>query len=451
MKYSGFKSLVLAIGLFCIITICSFPSISGQNIRTSGQKIENITGHWEGSFKDERFTIPFSIDILKNGNSYIAFYNSDAQRALHIPLQNFIRNNDNIHFELIGDKDKLIFDGKIDHNSFSGQIKKGIQKVSFKLFKKVQVRKNYKTSEVTFQNGDVILSGTLYLPFSNHKNPALLFMHGSGGEQRYTSAYMADFFASKGIAVLIYDKRGTGKSTGNWSNSSFKDLANDAISGIKLLQENPHIDPNKIGIYGHSQGGAICPLVLTMYPSTAYGISAASAGVSMAESDWYELQNRFKEFVSGVDYTNAMTVMEKYLHYALTHQGYDELMAVSRKFEKEKWYQDYIGAIDTATSFFRTYPKIGSYNPVDYWKTVKQNVLILKGANDLTCPGYPSFQNVENALKKAGNNRYKIVIFPNTTHEMHLVGTPNDFSFTGTPGYCDTILSWIKKTEKVSI
>jgi len=433
--------------VYILISICSINNSSGQNKITSGKNANNITGYWAGSFKDARFTIPFSIDITKNKSTYTAYYNSDAQRALNIPLQNIIQHKDSIQLELRGDNDILVFKGKIDQNLFSGQIRKGSQTVKFSLVKKIPIPKNYKTTEVTFKNDTVVLSGTLFLPKTNHQTPALLFLHGSGSEQRFTSAYMADYFASKGIAVLIYDKRGTGKSTGNWAISSFKDLANDAISGIKLLQNNPQISSNHIGIYGHSQGGSICPMVLTMYPEIAFGISAASAGVSMAESDWYELQNRFKNYVSGNDYDNAMIVLKQYLHFALTHQGYNELMTVARKYEKQKWYQDYIGTIDTTSSFFRTYPKIGNYNPIDYWKSVRQNVLILKGDHDLTCPGYPTFQNIENALNQANNNKYKIVLFPNTTHEMHVVVTPNDFSFTGSPGYCETILNWINTTK----
>jgi dipeptidyl aminopeptidase/acylaminoacyl peptidase len=277
-------------------------------------------------------------------------------------------------------------------------------------------------------------------------------MHGSGGESRFGAAFYADYFAKKGIAVLIYDKRGVNKSTGDWSKSSFLDLANDAIAGIKLLQSYPQIDKNKIGIYGHSQGGSICPMVLNMYPQTAFGISSAGAGVSMQESDLYEVQNRFKRYVSGTEYDNAMEVMKKYIQFASTGKGYTELITEAKQFQNEKWFQDYIGDIDTIkVSFFHYYRKIGSYNAVDYWKHVKQPCLILKGDRDRTSPGFPSFQNIENALNYAGNHKYKIVIFPNTTHEMHLAGSENEFFFKATPGYCDTIYNWINQNIHINM
>ena len=165
----------------------------------------------------------------------------------------------------------------------------------------------------------------------------------------------------------------------------------------------------------------------------------------LTESDLYEIKNRFKHYVSGSDYTNAIDVMENYIHFALTHTDYDKLKAESEKYKNENWYKKYIGDIDTSSAFFQTYPQVGSYNPVEYWKNVKQPCLILKGTNDSTAPVYPSFQNVENALKQAGNKNYKIVIFPNTTHGMHVSETKNDFWFYGTPGYCDTIYNWVQK------
>jgi dipeptidyl aminopeptidase/acylaminoacyl peptidase len=278
------------------------------------------------------------------------------------------------------------------------------------------------------------------------KVPAIIFIHGSGSEPRFASAYFADYFARRGFAVLIYDKRGVAKSKGNWRLGSLQDLARDAIAGIRLLEAHPGIDRGKIGVYGHSQGGSICPMLLTMHPALAFGISAASAGVSMEESDWYEVQNRFRRYVSGTDYENAMQIMARYLHFASSGLGYAELLAEAKKYDKEKWFRDYIGTIDSTAFFFRYYRRVGLYNPVDYWKKVKQPVLILKGDNDSTSPGYPSFQNIEDALKQAGNKNYKIVLFPNTSHEMHQVGNPTDFWFRGTPGYADTIYDWLKAT-----
>ena len=412
-----------------------------------GQKSNDIvSGKWKGICLADSFSMAFEIDITKSGNQYAATFSSPDQRALDIPLRKvtFDSSKIEISFSLVGDANSWDFKGTLLNNKIDGVIEKGYQKATFTLKRQPVVPLPYSKKEVMFRNDTITLAGTLYLPKTNKKVSAIIFLHGSGPEPRFGAAYYGDYFARKGIAVLIYDKRGVNKSTGNWAKATFTDLANDAISGIKLLETIPQIDKTKIGMYGHSQGGSICPLLLTKYPKLAFGISAASAGVSMEESDWYEVQNRFKRYVTGKDYNNSMEVMSKYLQFASRGTGYTDLIQESKKYDTTRWYQNYIGNIDTTASFFSYYRTIGTYNAVDYWKLVKQPVLILKGENDLTSPGYPTFANIEKALKQANNKNYKIVMFPNTTHEMHLVSKPTDFWFKGTPNYCEIIFAWLK-------
>jgi pimeloyl-ACP methyl ester carboxylesterase len=430
-------------GLFTLISFCIFFSAFGQK-----SIIQNIDGTWVGKSSPDSCALSFKINFEKKNNHYKATFISDEQRALDIPLQKVTYDSTRqlVTFALIGDVDSWNFEGNIKGNVFTGTITKGNQKADFTLIKQKNKPLPYNKQEVTFINDTVKLSGSLYLPKSFKKVPAIIFIHGSGPEPRFASAYFADYFSRRGIAVLIYDKRGVGKSTGNWKTSTFVDLAKDAVAGIKLLEKNLKIDKEKIGVYGHSQGGSICPMLLTMYPELSFGISSGSAGVSMQESDWYEVQNRFKRYVSGSDYDNAMRVMNRYLNFASTGEGYEELVTEAKKYEKEQWFQDYIGNIDSTAFFFHYYRNIGNYNAIDYWKKVKQPVLILKGEKDQVSPGYPSFQNIENALKQVPNKNYKIVVFPNTSHEMHIVGKPNDFWFKATPNYSETIYKWLKTT-----
>jgi len=430
-------------GLLTLIAFFILFNSNGQNNKT-----QNLDGTWAGKSMPDSFSLSFRIKFEKINNNYKATFASDEQRALDIPLQKltFDSTRQLVTFALVGDVDSWNFEGKIKGSVFTGTIKKGNQEANFTLIKQKNTPLPYNKQEVTFINDTVKLSGSLYMPKSIKKVPAIIFIHGSGPEPRFASTYFADYFSKRGIAVLIYDKRGVGKSTGNWRVSSFQDLAKDAIAGIKYLEGNSKIDAKKIGVFGHSQGGSICPMLLTMYPKLSFGISSASAGVSMEESDWYEVQNRFKKYVSGSDYDNAMSVMNKYLKFASTGKAYEELVAEAKKHNKEQWFQDYIGNIDSTFYFFQYYRNIGSYNAVDYWKKVEQPVLILKGDKDQTSPGYPTFQNIENALKQASNKNYKIVMFRNTSHEMHIVGKSTDFWFKATPNYSETIYNWLKTT-----
>src|SRR5204863_2609161 len=139
--------------------------------------------------------------------------------------------------------------------------------------------------EVSFRNGDVTLSGTLLLPLTEMPHPAVVFLHGAGSEGRYGARFLAEYLTRYGIAALIYDKRGVGKSTGDWKRSDFNDLAGDAIAGIHLLQQRNEINSREIGLYGHSQGGMITPLISSRSRDVAFIISGAGSAVPVYESE----------------------------------------------------------------------------------------------------------------------------------------------------------------------
>ena len=121
----------------------------------------------------------------------------------------------------------------------------------------------YTTERVTWTNGGVRLAGTLYLPASGTKVPAAILLHGSGQMGRLRNAgnrvlyNHAEWLASHGIAVLFYDKRGVGESTGEFRQAGFDVLAGDAAGGLALLRAHPRIDPARLGTVGVSQGAWI--------------------------------------------------------------------------------------------------------------------------------------------------------------------------------------------------
>src|SRR5262249_31118792 len=137
----------------------------------------------------------------------------------------------------------------------------------------------YKQEEVSFQNGEVKLAGTLLTPLKKGRRPAVVFFHGSGPQTRESYLrFFADLFARRGVVALIYDKRGTGASTGEvWyrTGDRFDVLAADALSGVRFLLSRPEVDPKKIGLWGLSQGGWLAPLAASRSKDIAFLIVVA--------------------------------------------------------------------------------------------------------------------------------------------------------------------------------
>ena len=138
--------------------------------------------------------------------------------------------------------------------------------------------------DVRFPSGDLRMAGTLISPATGGKHPAIVLVHGSGAQSRENILPFARFLIRHGVAVLGYDKRGVGGSTGDWNTASFDDLAGDAVAAFEYLKTRSDIDSGRIGLLGVSQAGWIMPLAAVRASGLAFLISISGAAVPAAET-----------------------------------------------------------------------------------------------------------------------------------------------------------------------
>ncbi|WKZ11939.1 MAG: prolyl oligopeptidase family serine peptidase [Gammaproteobacteria bacterium] len=158
-----------------------------------------------------------------------------------------------------------------------------------------------RTESVHFRNGDVTLAGTLALPrWRDGPYPAAVVVQGSGTFSRWVYWMYARRLVPYGMAVLIYDKRGVGKSTGTylqgttWNAESiancgqmFSLLAGDALAGIEALKVRDDIDSRRMGFVGVSQAGWIMPLAASRSADVAFIVNISGPAVTCGMEDWY--------------------------------------------------------------------------------------------------------------------------------------------------------------------
>jgi len=149
---------------------------------------------------------------------------------------------------------------------------------------------------ITFQNGDVTLAGTLDLPTGEGPFPAIVTVHGSPPLTRNDiyNLRISHFFVQHGYAVLRYDKRGAGESTGEYpgvgvedGEAALNDLADDALAGVQFLKNHDLIDPQMIGLAGHSQAGWIIPLAASKSSDVAFMIISSGPTSSVGQEIYY--------------------------------------------------------------------------------------------------------------------------------------------------------------------
>lgn len=146
----------------------------------------------------------------------------------------------------------------------------------------------YDIREAAFRNTNdgVDLAGTLTLPQGAGPWPAVVLVSGSGQQDRDETLFyhkpflvLADALSRAGIAVLRYDDRGVGGSGGDPTNATSVDFARDAEAAIDWLKERPDIDPARIGVVGHSEGGLVAALLAARRTDLAGIVMLAGPGV----------------------------------------------------------------------------------------------------------------------------------------------------------------------------
>ena len=296
----------------------------------------------------------------------------------------------------------------------------------------------YRIEEVSFHSptDDVMLAGTFTIPAGEGPFPAVLLVSGSGPQDRDETLMnhqpfwvLADYLSRRGIAVLRYDDRGVGESTGNFATATSFDFADDAAAGVRWLHDRPEV--NRVGVMGHSEGGMIAPIVAVDEPeATDFIVLLAGPGVPGPEV--LKLQSRM--MLGGVE---NMTVGE-----LKWHRLYDQLWDVPRQYaetdsvrtamiriwdrEVAKMTEEEIAELTLpeptlklqliaqySTPWFLEFLRI---NPADYLAKLTLPVLAVNGSLDLQVDAEQNLTGIESALQAAGNTQFEVVRFEGLNH-----------------------------------
>lgn len=390
-------------------------------------------------------SLELSFDFTMSGEDLEGKFTSSTQQAMDYPLTTVTATGDMVHFVL---GDSLVFDGKLGTNDIIGTFSDHGDKGDFTLHRTVPAILPYDVVDVTFHNGAVSLAGTLCVPRSPGRHPAVVVLQGSGGETRWgTNRFIADRFARFGIAALVYDKRGSGASTGDWKSSSYDDLADDALAGINLLASRSDIDPNRIGLHGHSEGGIIAPIVATHAPSkVAFLVAEDTVAGLVRDQDIYRVSHAIRKAgFTDSEIQSAMTMYMLMLDVACGRKSYRELERASQPVGDQTWYQ-WLGIPPENSYFWTWYAHIGNLDSLVFWKHVHVPVLLVYGELDQILPVDESMAKIEASLD-AAKTPYTAIIAPGAQHNLTL--QPNEgepfFWWKSAPGLIDLVVAWVQQ------
>lgn len=269
----------------------------------------------------------------------------------------------------------------------------------------------------------VPLAAALLLPDAPRPLPAAVIVQGSGESDRTNvwARKAAELFAERGIAVLLTDKRGSGKSGGDWRMASFDDLAADALAGVDYLKGRKEIDAARIGVVGLSQGGWIVPIVAAKRSEVAFVVDFSGATVSFAEQSMLEMTNTARKAGLPPDAVAEVVTLNKAAGRYLLGGPWSDYAAVRERALAGVAKPVARGFPDSASSPIWTFlKKVGAFDPLPYWTVVEQPVFIAFGERDEedNVPVRESVRRLEWTFTTVGKRNYEIVVVPGAGHAL---------------------------------
>jgi pimeloyl-ACP methyl ester carboxylesterase len=258
-----------------------------------------LSGQWQGPLPVPGGALSLTITIvpLSNGTYYAAL-DVPQQRISRMPVEVTIKDDD-ISFRV--EQAGSTFQGKVlsAGATISGKWQQPgltaplvLQRVTTpaatQAASKLRLTPPYREIETSFvnPNGRVHLSGTLTVPAGEGPFTAVVLLSDLGPQDRevelqdyHLFGILADYLTRRGVAVLRFDDRGVGHSTGSYAAATTATFVSDAQAALAFLRTQPHIARHHVGLLGHGEGANVALLAATLPKAPDFVVSLAGYGL----------------------------------------------------------------------------------------------------------------------------------------------------------------------------
>lgn len=441
-----------------------------------------LIGDWEGMLNAGAVNLTLIVHVKKDDAGKLqAVMDSPDQGAKGIPIDAISLTDRKVHFEIKAAGGT--FDGQLNDeateiagewtqgHAFPLTLKKGtVAKVAPRRPQEPQPPYPYLEEDITFANqaAGITLAGTLTMPRTGALHPAVILITGSGPQNRNEELLghkpflvLADHLTRKGVAVLRYDDRGVGKSTGKFATATSRDFASDVMAAINFLKSRKDIDAKQIGLIGHSEGGLIAPMVAAQSEVVAFIVLMAGPGVT-GEEILYEQAALISRAAGADDEAIRLNRKVQEKMFAVLKQEPDAAKAETRlkaiademvadlTEDQQKAFaavrKNFDAQVKSVNSpWFRFFL---TYDPRPVLAQIRVPLLAVNGELDLQVPPEQNLPVIAAAMQKAGNQKARTVRLPRLNHlfQTATTGGPSEYAKieeTISPVALDTIADWV--------
>ncbi len=446
-----------------------------------------IDGAWQGELQAGGQVLRLVVNVASSDGALKITLDSPDQGAYGIATDDATFADNVLRFEIkrIG----AVYEGKLTaEGTLSGSWSQYGVPAPLSLKPKAPVVRNrpqepkppfpYVAEEVSFENSkdDVKLAGTLTLPKSGKKFPAVLLMSGSGPQNRDGEIMghkpflvLADYLTRRGIAVLRVDDRGVGGTSKGSDSAASESYAQDTLAAVGFLKSRKDIDGKHIGLIGHSEGGLIASMAATQSNDVAFVVLLAGTGVPgrdvvvkqselvmeaqktppFMRTSQLELQRSLLDIgMQSTDEVEAMAAFDSWWQVR-SKELFGPFAASGAQADIAKNMGDVLRAQlkNVVSPWMRFFL---AYDPAPTLSKVRVPVLAINGTLDLQVQASQNLPAVEAALKKGGNKDYTVQELPGLNHlfQAAKTGAPNEYieiEETMNPKALEVIGNWVHR------
>ncbi len=434
--------------------------------------VAGLDGTWEGTV-----TLPgglklrIVLHIHTSASGTIVLMDSPDQMAMGIPIPVLTRDGQKVAFQI--PITRASYEGILDG---AGKAIKGTwtQGAAIPLdftwtgaasaktaeLKRPQTPKPpfpYLAEDVAFDSAPgVKLAGTLSLPRGKGPFPAAVMITGSGAQDRDETllghkpfAVWADALTRRGVAVLRWDDRGFAKSTGDFSKATSEDFAVDGLAAMVYLRTRHEIDPKRIGVIGHSEGGMVGPMMAAKDPRVAFVVMMAGPGAPVRE-----LMTAQREAIGrAMGVPPAITARNEQLQAKMEAalaqpKPYEEAKADAVKVLVDAGLPAALAPATVAQVNSVWYKWFIAYDPRPTLAKLRMPVLALNGDKDVQVVSKQNIPAIREALK--ANRDATVMELPGLNHlfQTATTGGPAEYAQieeTTAPAALDLMVDWVVK------
>lgn len=466
------------------------PRVQGQETEQATADPSGFAGSWVGSLSVGAMQLRMRFEIGESGGALTARVISLDQGNAQVPVESVTLTGATVAIAM--PVAGATYEGTLsaDGNTIEGSFTQMGSSLTLNLERtdteETEARRPqdpveplpYLSEEVSYPNpdGGHTLAGTFTRPQSGGPFPAAILISGSGPQDRDEALLghrpflvLSDHLTRRGIAVLRFDDRGFGESTGDFATATSRDFASDVLAGVAYLKTRDDVDAGAIGLAGHSEGGLIAPMVAVESGDVAYIVLMAGPGVNgerilyaqgeliarangasrEAIAQNRELQRAiFAVLKAEPDVERAGEVLTDLVRAAL-QEASDEVRAqagITDDAALDGAVAAQVQAVNTP--WFRYFL---TYEPAGMIERVTVPVLAINGENDLQVPYEENLREIEAALRRGGNTQYEIHALPGLNHlfQYSETGSPTEYQAieeTWSVEVMELIADWILET-----